>query len=230
MKRTVFLAPLLTALALSLTACSSYGNKHGGWTPIFNGQDLTGWKQHGGNAKYRVEDNQIVGVCVPNSPNSFLCTERKFANFILELEFKVEPGLNSGVQIRSQVFDHETTFDNAGKIIKIPANRVHGYQIEIDTTSRAWTGGLYEEGRRGWLNDFKNNEPARQAFKQNEWNKFRIEANGNSIKTFLNGIPAANHQDSELTNGFIGLQVHGVGKNDKPMEIRFRDLRLKELP
>lgn len=230
MKRTVFLAPLLAALALSLTACSSYGNKHGGWTPLFNGQDLTGWKQYGGNAKYRVEDNQIVGTCVPNSPNSFLCTERKFANFILELEFKVEPGLNSGVQIRSQVFDHETTFDNAGKIIKIPAHRVHGYQIEIDTTSRAWTGGLYEEGRRGWLNDLKNNEPARQAFKQNEWNKFRIEANGNSIKTFLNGIPAANHQDSALTNGFIGLQVHGVGKNDKPMEIRFRDLRLKELP
>jgi hypothetical protein len=201
-----------------------------GWVSLFNGKDLDGWVRRGGKAEYRAEDGQIVGTTVPNTANSFLCTKRDYADFILELEFKVQNPLNSGVQIRSQCFDEDKTVELGGKKIKIPAGRVHGYQVEIDPSSRAWTGGIYDEGRRGWLYDLKNNEPARKAFKEGEWNKFRIECRGDSIKTWLNGVPAADLKDAVTPSGFIGLQVHSIKKDQKePLEVRFRNLRIKEL-
>jgi Domain of Unknown Function (DUF1080) len=200
-----------------------------GWTNLFNGKDLDGWVQRGGKAKYRVEDGQIVGASVPNTTNSFLCTKKDYADFILELEFKVDYPLNSGVQIRSQCFDKPKTVQLNGKAIKIAAGRVHGYQVEIDPLERAWTGGIYDEGRRGWLQDLKGNEPARKAFKQGAWNKFRIECRGDSIKTWLNGVAAADLKDSVTPSGFIGLQVHAVKGQTEPLEVRFRNLRIKEL-
>lgn len=200
-----------------------------GFVNLFNGKDLDGWVQHGGKAKYRVEDGQVVGTSVPNTTNSFLCTKKDYGNFILELEFKVDPGLNSGVQVRSQVYDKPTTVELNGKQFKFPADRVHGYQVEIDPSDRAWTGGIYDEGRRGWLNDLKNNEPARKAFKQKEWNKFRIECRGDSIKTWLNGVPAADLKDAVTPSGLIALQVHGVGQKKDTLEVRFRNIRIKEL-
>jgi hypothetical protein len=200
-----------------------------GWVKLFNGKDLEGWIQRGGKAQYRAENGEIVGTAVLNTRNSFLCTKKNYADFILELEFKVDPKLNSGVQIRSECFDEPKTVELNGKKIKIPAGRVHGYQVEIDPSNRAWTGGIYDEGRRGWLNDLKNNEAARKAFKQNEWNKFRIECKGDSIKTWLNGVPAADLKDSVTPIGFIGLQVHAVKKGNEGIDVRFRNLRIKEL-
>jgi hypothetical protein len=200
-----------------------------GWVNLFNGKNLDGWIPRGGKAKYTVEDGQIVGTTVPNTSNSFLCTKRDYADFILELEFKVHPELNSGVQIRSQCFDEPKTVELGGQTIKIPAGRVHGYQVEIDPSARAWTGGIYDEGRRKWLIDLKANEPARKAFKQNDWNKFHIECRGDSIKTWLNGVAAADLKDSVTPSGFIGLQVHAVGKRTDPIDARFRNLRIKEL-
>ncbi len=215
---------------LMLAACATHGPNRRGVVELFNGRDLKGWVQHGGRAKFRVEDGQIVGSSVTNTPNSFLCTEHEFSNFILDLDFKVQDGLNSGIQIRSRVFDHATELVWNGRAIKVPAGRVHGYQIEIDPSERAWTGGLYEEGRRGWLNDLKGNASARSAFKHDEWNHFRIEAKGPSIKTWINGVPAADFVDHVTPSGFIGLQVHGVGKREKELEIRFRNIQLKPLP
>ena len=200
------------------------------WKPLFNGQDITGWAQKGGTAKYRFEDGVLVGTSQPNSPNSFLCTTREFTNFILELEFKVADGLNSGVQIRSHAYATNTQVEWQGKTVKVPAGRVHGYQVEIDTTARAWTGGIYEEGRRQWMNNLTNNPAARKAFKHDDWNKFHIEAVGDSIKTSLNGVPAADLKDSQDAAGFIALQVHGVGKRTNDLEVRFRNVRIKELP
>lgn len=199
------------------------------WIPLFDGKTLDDWTQHGGKAEYRVENGMIVGSCVPNTPNSFLCTKREFTNFVLELEFKVDDGLNSGVQIRSHCFDEPTSFEWKGRQIKVPAGRVHGLQVEIDPSARAWTAGVYEEGARGWLNDLKNNDAARNAFKKEDWNSLHIECRGDSIKTSLNGVPAADLKDSRVPAGFIALQVHGVNKNQKKMEVRFRGLRLKEL-
>jgi type 1 glutamine amidotransferase len=201
----------------------------GDWISLSAGASLDGWIQRGGKARYRMENGEIIGTSVPNTVNSFLCTRREFTNFVLELDFKVDTGLNSGVQIRSHCFDEPTEFQWQEKEIRVPAGRVHGLQVEIDPSSRAWTGGVYEEGARGWLNDLKNNEAARKAFRAGEWNRFRIECRGETIKTWLNDVAAADLKDSRVRSGFIGLQVHGVGTNATPQEVRFRNIRLQEL-
>ncbi len=201
-----------------------------GWKPLFNGRSLEGWAQRGGQAMYRVEQGEIVGVGVPNTPNSFLCTARDYTNFILELEFKVAAGFNSGVQIRSHAYDQLTDVRWKGEVIKVPAGRVHGLQVEIDPTVRAWSGGLYEEGRRKWFNTLSNNVPAQKAFKAGAWNKFHIEAIGDSYQTALNGVPADRLKDSLDASGFIALQVHSIGQRTNDLEVRFRNLRIKELP
>ncbi len=217
------------ALVLHAFITAVSGADADGWKPLFDGKTLDGWTQRGGKAMYRVENGVLIGSCVPNTPNSFLCTQRDFTNFIFEIEFNVDKGLNSGVQFRSHCFGKPTEIQWNGKTIKVPANRVHGFQAEIDTSTRAWSGGLFEEGARGWLNDLKGNEPARNAFKQGGWNKFRIEARGDSIKTWLNDVPAADLKDSRVSSGFFGLQVHGVGKREETLEVRFRNIRIKEL-
>lgn len=196
------------------------------WTPLFDGKSLDGWIQKGGAAKYHIDGDEIVGTSVPNTSNTFLCTTKQYGDFILELDFKVDPKLNSGVQIRSEVFDEPR--QAAGK--KIPAGRVHGYQVEIDPSDRAWSGGIYDEGRRGWLNKLEDNEPARKAFKQGEWNTFRVECRGDSIKTWINGVPAADLKDDMTPEGLIALQVHGVGAEKEPREVRWRNIRIQELP
>jgi hypothetical protein len=224
-----------TALTLALlvwgdlATATSRAMPQDGFVPLFNGENLDGWTQRGGKARYHVQNREIVGSSVPNTPNSFLCTTKDYGNFILELEFKVDSGLNSGIQIRSQCFDEPRTIELGGKTYKIPAGRVHGYQVEIDPSERAWSGGIYDEGRRGWLNDLKNNEPARKAFRPGEWNMYRVECRGDSIKTFLNGVPAADLKDSVTLKGFIALQVHGVGNRQEPLEVRWRNIRIQEL-
>src|SRR5262245_14070474 len=201
-----------------------------GFKPLFDGKSLTGWKQHGGAAKYRVENGEIVGQCVPNTQNTFLCTEKEYGDFILELEFKVDPQLNSGIQIRSQVFEKETEIDVEGKKKKLPADRVHGYQVEIDPSDRSYSGAIYDEARRGrFLADLKDNEAARKAFKQGEWNKFRIDCNGDSIRTWINGVTAVDLKDNMTPKGLIALQVHQVGAKTDPLEVRWRNVRIKEL-
>jgi hypothetical protein len=200
------------------------------WTPLFNGRDLEGWVQRGGRARYFVENGELVGESVPRTPNSFLCTVRAYTNFILELEFKPTAGLNSGIQVRSECFDTPRTVELDGKTYRIPAGRVHGYQVEIDPGERAWTGGIYDEARRGWLRDLKDNAAARQAFRPNAWNTLRIECRGDRIKTWLNGVPAAELRDGVTPAGFIALQVHGVGERAEPLQIRWRNIRICELP
>lgn len=217
----------LAALSLlTLTARSEEG-----FVSLFDGKTLAGWEQHSGTAEYRVEDGAIVGKTVANTGNSFLCTAKKYDDFIVELEFKVDPSMNSGIQFRSNFYPQDTEVEVAGKKKKVPADRVHGYQFEIDPSARAFTGGVYDEGRRGWLFDLKENEAARKAFKQGEWNQARIECRGESIKTFINGVPAADFTDSVTAEGVIALQVHGIGKKTEALgkEVMWRNIRIKEL-
>ena len=205
-------AVCLVALAVApLTAAEE------GFRPLFDGKTLAGWKQLGGKAKYEARDGAIVGSTVPNTPNSFLCTERMYGDFILELDFKVDAGLNSGVQIRSNSLKSYRNF------------RVHGYQVEIDPSARAYSAGIYEEGRRGWLQNLSKNPKARAAFKKGDWNHFRIVAVGDSIKTWINGVPAADLVDSMTLKGFVGLQVHGVGKRKDTLQVRWRNIRIRDL-
>jgi hypothetical protein len=196
--------------------------------PIFDGKTLEGWVQRGGQAEYKVEDGCIVGTTVVGTPNSFLCTKKEYGDFILELELKADARLNSGIQIRSLCFDSPTKFQHGAQTINIPAGRVHGDQVEVeDKPSRRWAGGLYEEGRRGWLQHLEGNEPARQAFKFGEWNAYRIACVGGSIKTWVNGVPAADLVDATTLKGFIALQVHGHPEGG--LQVRWRNLRLQNL-
>jgi len=219
---------LFLAVIVSLTASL---HAEDALVPLFDGKTLTGREQHSGAAEYRVQDGVIVGKTVPNTGNSFLCTAKKYSNFIVELEFKVAPGMNSGIQFRSNYYTQETEVEIAGKKKKFPADRVHGYQFEIDPSPRAYTGGVYDEGRRGWLFDLKNNEAARKAFKQGDWNRARIECRGTSIKTFINGVPAADFTDDLTKEGVIALQVHGIGKKTEAVgkEVMWRNIRIQEL-
>jgi hypothetical protein len=199
------------------------------FVPLFDGQTLDNFTQRGGKADYRIEGDTIVGSSVPNTPNSFLCTNKEYGDFILELEFKVDPGLNSGVQIRSEYLEQGKEVEYKDKTLKLPAKRVFGYQVEIDPSDRAWSGGIYDESRRGWLNNLEKNDAARKAFKKGEWNKFRIECRGDSIKTWLNGVPAADLNDSLTPKGFIALQVHGVGEKKDTLSVRWKNINIQEL-
>jgi hypothetical protein len=160
---------------------------------------------------------------VTNTPNTFLCTDKTYGDFIFEYEFKVDPRLNSGVQIRSLAYDQATEFVGEGKPIKIPAGRVHGYQIEIDpdVKKRMWSGGIYDEARRGWLfprGGEKAPRPRSSASKGCAFSSPTIGTQsgwkpvGDSIKTWLNGTPCADLKDSVTARGFIALQVHGIAQ------------------
>jgi hypothetical protein len=188
----------------------------GKWDKLFNGKDLSGWKQLNGKANYEVKDGAIVGTTVANTPNSFLVTEKEYGDFILELEFKVDTSMNSGIQVRSL---SKPDYQNG---------RVHGYQIEIDPSPRAWSGGIYDEARRGWLCTTDYNLPAKKAFRNNAWNKYRVECIGSVIRTWVNGIPVSHLIDDLTTSGFIALQVHAINKNDNPgKQIIWRDIRIQ---
>ena len=173
------------------------------WENLFNGKNLDGWKVLNGKAEYTIKDGAIVGTSKLNTPNTFLATKKMYGNFILELEFKVDDGLNSGVQFRSNSFK---AYQNG---------RVHGYQSEIDPSTRAWSAGIYDEARRGWLYSLDLNPEAKTAFKNEQWNKLRIEAIGSSLRTWLNGVPCANVIDDKTASGFIALQVHEIGSEDE---------------
>ncbi len=207
---------------------------------LFNGKNLDGWVQRGGKAEYKIEGDSIVGISKTGTPNSFLCTARDYADFVLEYEFKVDPRLNSGVQIRSNCYDVESTIEWNGKTIKIPAGRVHGYQVEIDPDTnrkRMWSAGIFDEARRGWLYPAAGNKEQEKAFseqgmeifKPNDWNHVRVEAVGDSIKTWLNGQPRADLKDSMTASGFIALQVHSINnKAVEGTEVRWRNLKITE--
>ncbi len=188
-----------------------------GWVNLFNGKDLTGWKQLNGEAKYTVENGVIVGTTVLNTPNSFICTDKNYSDFIFEVELLVEPNMNSGIQFRSE---SKADFNNG---------RVHGYQCEVDPSDRAWSGGIYDEARRGWLYPLDLNPAAKKALKMNEWNHYRIECIGNSIKTWLNGVACAHVIDEMAPTGFIALQVHSIGKDKEKegQQIKWRNVRIK---
>jgi len=209
-----FISLLLAFSAAGILPRESFAAEKG-WQDLFDGKTLTGWVQRNGKAQYIVEDGMIVGTTVLSTPNSFLCTEKMYTDFVLELEFLVEPGMNSGIQIRSHSFEHFKDY------------RVHGYQVEIDTSGRAWSGGIYDEGRRGWLYPLKDKPEAQKAFKQNQWNHYRIEAVGDRIKTWVNGVPAADLQDDMTSTGFIALQVHASKEAGK--KIKWRDIRIQDI-
>lgn len=203
---------LTMILALSVTMVSAQEK----WESLFNGKDLRGWRQLNGQAKYEAHNKEIVGTTVHGQPNSFLATEKSYGDFILELEFRLDADMNSGVQFRSE---SKPDYNNG---------RVHGYQMEIDPSARAWTGGIYDEARRGWIYPLDYNPGARSAYKSGEWNHVRIECIGDVIRTWVNGIPAAHLVDNMTSKGFIALQVHSIrNPEDAGQRVRWRNIRIQ---
>ncbi|NQT27515.1 DUF1080 domain-containing protein [candidate division KSB1 bacterium] len=228
---------ILLLFIMSVGIESGYSKKSDDqWIDLFDKETLSGWSVHSGYGKYHVEDGTIVGTAVKGSPNTFLCTDKEYCNFILEFEVKLEdPELNSGVQFRSKIANEEKTFwfrDNQGQNNKlvIPKDRVYGYQAEIATEKRGSSGGIYDEARRAFmLQDVSDDPKASKAFKDKQWNTYRIECIGSSIKTFINDIPCADLQDSMTQCGVIGLQVHDVGDDPTPYQVRWRNIRIKPM-
>ena len=230
-----WMALLLVTLAPVVARCAGPDDED--FVTLFDGKSLESWVQRGGQAIYQIEQGAIVGTSVAKTPNSFLCTPRDYRDFVLTFEVKIDKGLNSGVQFRSLCFDEASLSTGAypnGKPFKkrIPAGRVHGYQVEIDPSPRAFSGGVYDEARRGWLDkpDGKDQVLARHAFHADQWNRYRVEAHGESIRTWVNDIPVADFTDDMTPAGFIGLQVHSVGSADQVgKQVRWRNLRIREL-
>lgn len=202
---------------LLLLIISGLASAQDGWINLFNGKDLSGWKQLNGEAKYEVKDGVIIGTTVLNTPNSFLCTEKNYSDFIFEVDLLVEENMNSGIQFRSE---SKPEYNNG---------RVHGYQCEVDPSARAWSAGIYDEARRGWLYPLDLNPAAKPALKMGDWNHYRIECIGNSIKTWLNGVACAHVIDDMTPEGFIALQVHSIGKDESKVghQIKWKNIRIK---
>jgi hypothetical protein len=176
-----------------------------------------GWTVQGGSAAFRLDHGELVGTSKPNSPNTFLVSDREFSDFELLLEFKTDPKLNSGVQIRSHVRRSDQ------------GNVVYGPQVEIDPGPRAYTAGLYDEARRGWLYRLIDAPYTRRAYRPDDWNRLRVVAKGPIVQTWINGVPAADVFDAMDGRGQLALQVHGVGTDTTPHEVRFRNLRIRDL-
>lgn len=209
MKSSVFCLTIMLSMNISSFADAP-------WEELFNGKDLSGWKRLNGTARFYIENGTIAGQTVDGPLNTFLCTEKDYGDFILEFEIKIEEGLNSGVQIRSL---SRADYKNG---------QVHGYQVECDSSDRAWSGSILDEARRGWLYPLERNPSARKAFRKGKWNKFRAEAYGNRIRTFVNGIECVDLIDDMTSKGFIGLQVHRIGRKKELIgrKVYWRNLRI----
>ena len=208
MKRKVFILMMLAA-TVTLSAQE--------WVDLFNGKNLKGWEQLDGSAEYRVENAEVIGVSKTGTPNTFMATKKVYGDFILEYEMKMDRGLNSGVQFRSVSLQPDGT------------ERVNGYQVECDDhDNRPWAGGIYEEASRGWLYPMAYRMCVTQENKRGEWNKIRVEAVGSTIRTYINGINFANLVDDVRSEGFIALQVHGIGDDLalEGKEIRWKNIRI----
>ena len=210
MSRLIFGITLATLFSYSTT----FAQDDAPWISLFDGHSFTGWKKLNGEAEYKIIDKAIVGISQKGTPNTFLTTEKEYSDFILELEVKLDYGLNSGIQIRS---------------LSLPEyrdGRVHGYQVELDPSDRMWTGGIYDEARRGWLYPMTENKNG-EAFKVATWNHMRIEAIGNSIRTWVNGSPCANLVDDLTAKGFIALQVHSIQEDEQVGKtIQWKNIRI----
>jgi len=215
---------LLIIQAFSALALPSWAQEST-WQQLFNGIDLSGWQELNGNHIWEVKEGMIVGRTVPGQPNGFLCTDRQFGDFVLELEVSIDTLMNnSGVQFRSLSYPE---FKNG---------RVHGYQMEVDPKPQQWSGAIYEEGAdRGWIYPpEKMSQAAKDAFVRDDkqghqWNRYRIEAVGPIMRTWINDIPVAHLVDDRYPKGFIGLQLHANNENDPQgsFSIRFRNIRIK---
>lgn len=191
------------------------------WVTLFNGADYAGWKivAHSDPAPAIVEDRAMVLRQRTNTvEHTFVASEEKYGDFILELDLKDDPDFNSGILLRCQ--------DAAADA----AVRLNGYQVKIDNTKRSWTGGIFDDFGNSWrwLFDLKDDAGARDAFKLGEWAHFRSECIGSTIKVWVNDVPTCHLIDEKYREGYIAFKIHSLGNNPNATEpaIRFKNIRI----
>ena len=195
-----------------------FSNSQDNWTYLID-DDLSKWEIKEGNAEFIIDDGIITGTSILKSPSTYLGTKMNYKDFILEFEVNVSSGLNSGVQFRSLKSNNSR-------------NSVYGYQLELEADkperNRLWSGGIYDQSRRSiFLYPLSVNPIARSAFKADEWNFVRVEAIGNSIRTWINGIQCSNLIDDTSTEGFIALQIHSIGKKSlEGKTVKWKNIRI----
>lgn len=190
-----------------------------GFVSLYNGENLDGWIPRGGQCTFEAAGDTIIGTCVPGSPSTYLSTTKEdYSDFIFTAEMKWEIDGNTGVMFRA-----------AHRKGKSGREIVYGPQCEMEgfEKDRGWSGGIYGQDAGGWLYPLwlDAHEEARKALKREGWNRVTIQAIGQDIKTWVNGVPTAHWKDTEYSKGFFGLQVH-AGKQGK---IHFRNIKVKEL-
>jgi hypothetical protein len=224
-ERTMLLALLLAgavALAAGTGGCatgepaadSPNSATAGEWQSLFDGEALDDWRNPYDWGETQVVDDEIR---LRSDEKFFLVTDTTFRDFVFEGEVKVpDRESNSGFMFRANV----------------EPNRVSGYQAEVDPSDRAFSGGLYDEARRGWLHPQEGTSSGEefrktvgQAFQPDEWNRYRIRAEGDSLEIWVNGERTTAYRDSRDREGVIGIQHHG----EDGKVYRFRDLRVKRL-
>ena len=178
-----------------------------GFKSLFNGKTLNGWSIHG-TEKWYVDGGELVCESGPDKEYGYLSTNKKYKNFILDLQFKQEADGNSGVFIRSD----------------IDGVKIEGWQVEV-APIQLHTGGIYESYGRGWL--IKPDKKDETMLKIGEWNRLRIRAVGGKITTWLNGKQMVDIDDEKIgaANGFIALQIHDGGG----IKVRWKNIKIKEL-
>lgn len=204
---------LLTAFAFvaSLTAFAE------DFVPLFDGKTLTGWRNPYEWGKVEVVNGEIH---LTGEKKFFVVTEKTYGDFIFEGDILLPEGqANSGFMFRAHV----------------DKNKVFGYQAEVDgDAKRKWSGGLYDEGRRMWfISPIKGDKASEDAFraragdtfKRNDWNTYRIECRGKSLKIFVNGVLTTDVEDDKDAAGVIAIQHHG----EKGQTYKFRNLKIQEL-
>lgn len=184
------------------------------WRSLFNGHDLDSWQVSGEGATVLVDDGHIVALPQGVAGNTFLATEESFHDFILEMDLKIIGDLNAGILLRGV---SEATDKDDG---------LSGYRMEIDQSDRQWTGGIYEAEGRGWLSSLEGNEIARKAYQPSTWNRYRIEAIGEHLRVWVNGVPTANLIDGNTSKGVIGFQAHQLPHQDGKGAFYIRNIRI----
>lgn len=211
----LFLAMLSTAACQNPDTQAQEATSENEWVQLFDGETLDGWTNPYDWGEAWVEDGEIH---LQADEKFFLVTEDTFRDFVFEGEVRVpDRESNSGFMFRANV----------------EPNRVYGYQAEVDPSDRAWSGGLYDEGRRGWLHPADGDEEAGNTFQEekgnafdpDDWNQYRIRAEGDSLKIWVNGEQTTAYQDDEDREGVIAIQHHG----EEGKIYRFRDLRIRPL-
>ena len=206
----------LTLVLVSILVGASFHTNAQKWVDLFDGKTLNGWTNPYDRGEAKVVNEEIH---LTSNDKFFLCTEITYSDFIFEGEVKLPEGKsNSGFMFRCHV----------------KPNKVWGYQAEVDDSERAWSGGLYDESRRQWLNPKKPNDSpsgdefrkkTKGSFKRYGWNKYRIQAEGNRLQIWVNDVLCTDYIDNEDAEGYIGIQHHG----EDGQVYKFRNIRIKEL-